>query len=1345
MKSNLLRFTTASLFALAFSIAALAQGTTSTIAGSVTDQNGAVVSGASVTVKSPATGVEFKVTTSGSGAYSVPTLGAGVYTVTVEAQGFKKAIVQDVKLDVGVPATVNVTLEIGAANEQVVVQGGAEVLQTQSANISTTISGRQITDLPFTSRDALDLVLNLPGTTTPGRPRTSTINGLPKSAINITIDGINAQDNLLKSTDGFFTYVRPRTDAIEEVTLSTSNPGAESGGEGAVQIKFVTRGGTNEYHGGIYEYHRNPTTQANYWFTNRNGAPYDIQAAKNCGDPSLPSFDPKTMVAYNSDRCKALRARNLLNQYGGKLGGPVRVPKLFDGRDRFFFFFNYEEYRLPEQAFRQRNIMHPRTQQGFFRWVGCADADIDPATRNCKQGANKVIREANLYQLAAARGLVSTADPTVAKLLGEIRTAASSTGSVEVINDPNIVANPNIELYSFTNIGGQVRYFPTVRLDLNLTEKHRLENIWNYQLFTGKVDFLNGTDPAFPNFPNQGFQGSNRFTNSMALRSTLTSTIVNEARFGLQGGTVLFFPNVNAGQFDNQGGWNLGIGAAGINSATVSTSPSRRNGPVWTFSDNLSWTRGSHALNFGLSFSRINFWQSADTVARTVTFGIDGTDPAETAMFGNNTFLTANLPGATTPDIARARGIYATLIGSVTQLSGFAALSEDGKYSFLGTQVQRARLHEIGSFASDTWRVNQNLTLNYGVRWEIQTPIVARNNVYANAPLESLYGRSGLGNIFKPGVLTGDQTTPVKYFRQEIDAKPYDTKFNNFAPSFGFAWSPNFKDGFLSKVFGSGGQSVFRGGYSIAYNRDGIFTIVAPLSNNPGLTIDATRSMGLGNLVGGSLGSLPLLLREANRLGAPSFTPTPDYNNLGNLNNSVRTFEPNLQIPYVQSWSFGWQRELNKDTVFEARYVGNRGSRFLSTYNLNEPNIVENGYLAEFKVAQANLLANLAAGRGATFAYTGAAGTNPLPIHLAYFQGLSGAAASNSANYTSTQFSQFANANALSALNANPYGLAGVLDGNATFRTNAGRAGLPINFFLVNPDRRGGAFVMGNGGRSYYDSLQLELRRRMSNGFLVQGSYTFAKAQELLRVSLRAPWVKSGNGLGITHAAKANWIYELPIGRGKKLFGGIGNGMDRLLGGWEFNGVARIQTGAPNAIDGVQLVGMTREELQKNMTLRFDDTGRQIYFLPQNVIENTIKAFNVDVRNTRDAALQGYTRGAPTGAYFAPANSGGCIQIYSGQCAPPRIVVFGPAFARYDLSIVKRVKLTEKVSFEFRAEFLNAFNNINFMIGAPANDFTGIGGFAGDGFGRLASAYQDLSTTNDPGGRMVQFVGRINF
>jgi hypothetical protein len=1122
-----------------------------------------------------------------------------------------------------------------------------------------------------------------------------------------------------KSGDGFFTYIRPRTDAIEEVTVSTSNPGAESAAEGAVQIKFTTKGGSNEFHGGLYEYHRNPALNANYWFNNR--------------DQRAPAgVDPSTF--------RAPRDRVLLNQYGGKLGGPISIPKLFSGKDRAFFFFNYEEYRLPEQSSRVRTIMHPRTQQGMFRWV-----------RTLANGT-KVIEERNLFQLAAAQGVVSTADPTVGKLLAEIRTAASSTGSIEVVEDPNIVTNPNTQRYTFTNSGNQSRYFPTVRFDINLSSKHRLENIWNYQFFTGTVDFLNGTDPAFPNFPNQGFQGSNRFSNSTALRSTLTTGIVNEARFALNGGTVLFFPNVNAGQFANQGGWNLGISAAGITNATVSTGQSRRNAPVMQFSDSLTWTKGSHTLNFGGGFTQVNFWQKAETAVRSVTFGVDANDQTEIKMFGNTAFNTANFPGANATDIGRARGIFATLVGSITNLSGFAALDEKTlKYSFFGPTIQRARQREMGFFASDSWRVNQNLTLSAGLRWEVQFPVIAQNSVYAGGTLDNLFGVSGAGNLFKPGTLTGK--APV-YFQVKAGEHFHNTDYSNWAPSVGFAWSPNLQNGLLKKVFGQGGQSVLRGGYSVAYNREGIGQYTQ-FSGNPGLTIDASRSVGLGNLVPAPIGTnLPLLLRDSSKLGAPTFLDAPDYNNLGNINNVIRAFDPNLKVPYVQSWSFGWQREINRDTVFEARYVGNRGKRFLQDYNFNETNIVENGYLAEFKIAQANLLANQAAGRGNTFAYTTAPGTRPLPIHLAYFSGLTGAAANNTSSYNSTQFTNLTNLNTLSTLAPSPYGLAGILDGNVTFRANAaridpatGRSILPVNFFRANPDRRGGAIYRGNGGGSYYDALQLELRRRLSHGLLVQGSYTFAKTNSLYRTSFRAPsWVKGGNGLGITHGFKLNWIYELPIGRSKWIGGNAGSVLDRVIGGWEFHGIARIQSGAPNAIDGVRLVGMTREQLQKEMTLRFDHANGIIYHFPQDIIDNTIKAFNVDIRTNTNATLKGFSdRGAPTGRYFAPANSANCVEVYGDQCAPLRIVLFGPRFDRYDMSVVKKTKITETVNFEFRAEFLNAFNNINFMIGNPANDFTGIGGFNTDAFGRLGQAYRDLSTTNDPGGRLIQFVARINF
>src|SRR5262249_12997468 len=203
MRSCLLKLLSAAIIVAACVLSAFGQsGTTAPLSGAVLDPDGSAISGASVIVKNAATGAEFKVTTSSNGAFTVPALSAAVYTVTIEAQGFKKVIVPSVQILAATPATVNVTLEVGAASESIVVQGGGEVLQTQTANVATTITGRQISELPFVARDAMQLVLTQPGVTTPGTPRTSSINGLPKGSINLTLNGLSIQDNLLKSSDG---------------------------------------------------------------------------------------------------------------------------------------------------------------------------------------------------------------------------------------------------------------------------------------------------------------------------------------------------------------------------------------------------------------------------------------------------------------------------------------------------------------------------------------------------------------------------------------------------------------------------------------------------------------------------------------------------------------------------------------------------------------------------------------------------------------------------------------------------------------------------------------------------------------------------------------------------------------------------------------------------------------------------------------------------------------------------------------------------------------------------------------------------------------------------------------
>ncbi len=210
--------------------------------------------------------------------------------MTITAPSFKTAVIQNVKVDVATPATVNAQLEPGNINETVVVASGAEVLQTETATVGSTITGRQILETPIQSRDALDLITTLPGTTTTGVVRTSSINGLPKSALTIQIDGVDVQDNFLKSSDGFFTFIRPRIDAIDEVTVSTATPGAESSGDGAVGIRFATRRGTDDYHGSAFWQHRDEgLNTANFQNNYQN--------------------QPKSKLR--------------LNQFGGSFGGPI--------------------------------------------------------------------------------------------------------------------------------------------------------------------------------------------------------------------------------------------------------------------------------------------------------------------------------------------------------------------------------------------------------------------------------------------------------------------------------------------------------------------------------------------------------------------------------------------------------------------------------------------------------------------------------------------------------------------------------------------------------------------------------------------------------------------------------------------------------------------------------------------------------------------------------------------------------------------------------------------------------------------------------------------------------------
>jgi len=1310
--------------ALSFIPPAFGQAVTnSRMVGTVTDSRGAVIGKAEVVVKNPSTQAEYRATSNAQGEWTVPSLPAGVYEVTITAPNFKTTVVKDVKVDVGTAAAVNATLEVGQVADQIIVTGGGEIVQTQSSNVAATITGRQINELPFVARDAVQLVLTQPGVSTPGTPRTSSIDGLPKGSINMTLNGLNIQDNLLKSSDGFFAVVQPKADAIEEVTISTATPGAESGGEGAVQVKFVTKSGTNDLHGGAFWQHRNTALNSNYFFNNLSGLP---------------------------------REKIILNQYGGHAGGPIL-------KDKLFFFANYEGFRLPQTFSRvglfnaPETILSPSALSGIFTYKDSTGA----------------IQAINLYNLAATKGFTSTPDPLLQGVLTKINQLSAAGGKVtDRIASNNDFNRMNLD---FLAPAMNKREFLTTHIDYNITSKHHFDLVYDYQYYNSSPDNVNlqfqsypGTGTVFGH-DTLGSVHRNTFAAVGALRSNLTNNLINEFRYGLSGGgTTQFGKEITQNLFDQLGGNALTFGF--ITSPQNRSSFSARNTPVWQLFDNVYWVRGQHSFAFGMQYTRVNSWQKSYSRQQIplVTFGVVGTDPVISGP--NAIFIASNFPNSTSTDRNNAAALYALLTGRVSSIAESVSLNETTqKYAFDAFQ-ERNRQVEYGFYGADSYRMRPNLTINYGLRWQIEPSPHNLNNVYTKNSLADVFGVSGVGNLFKPGTFTGSQ--PV-YVPQSPDDSAYKTSFSEFAPSFGFAYSMNGnKWGSIpGKILGGEGQTVLRGGYSIAYVREGLNTFLSISGANQGptisLTVDPTNFPSLfppGSVLYRNPAGFPS--RTPPTSLAPSLLATPGV--------SVNTFDPNLTPGYVQSWTFGLQRELGKDMALEVRYVGNHGTKLWRQIELNQVNINTNGFLDEFKRAQSNqaicvansatCLANQAtAGIAAASRTSLAYGNFGLPgqVNVSIIQTAIGSGV-DSATSTSVQRGEAARVAQTIAFNATR--MANLINaGLVPFVTQTDGTKVS-NFFTANPSiLGGGAFLVTNGTNTAYNSLQIELRRRMAKGLLVQASYTLAKAFSDTYnsssavfsepVDIRNPGAfRTFSPWDLRHGLKVDWLYELPFGNGHKWgfdsSNGAGKVANSIVSNWQFNGVVRIQSGTPflltggretatandlqsaSADNGVILHGLSVKQLQDLVQIRH--IGNQIFWLPQDLVLNSQAAF--------ETGGQTLAQLNPNAPYIGPPTTPGEF----GQ----RIVLHGPRFTRFDLGVLKRIKISETKDFQFRVTMLNAFNNINFFITPPGNDTSTFSlTSTNPPFGTTASAYRDssVSGTNDPGGRLIEFQLRFNF
>jgi hypothetical protein len=1271
--------------------AAFGQGTTkSALSGVVFDSGGGAVPGATVAVKHLGTGVTTTTVTNTTGAFDAPALDAGVYSVTVSLSGFKTAVLTDIELISGTPRALRVVLEVGAVEQSVEVIGGSQLVQTQTTTISSTIRADQIQTLPLVTRNALNFVVFLPGVDTSASnhsQRESTISGLPESSTSITVDGANVQDKYGRSTDGFFANIHPRLDLIEEVTVTSATATADASGQGAVQIKFVTRSGSNTFNGSAYEYLRHDALNSNSYFNKKRGLPRDVIE---------------------------------LNQFGAREGGPIFIPGVYDGRGKAFFFVNFEQLRFPLSNTRTRGILKPLAQQGIFTYTVA--------------GAQ---RQVDLLALAARSGQTSTPDSTIAALLAKIRAGTGTTGKFQDRTDPNA------EDYLWQPTSLRIDNVPTTRFDFNLSPQQRLSVIYQYQGQRLTPNLFGNDEPNFPGLANQAELYSAVSRGSSTLRSTFGSGLVNEARFAFSYAPVYFADSVNLAQFDDQASLNIvfpNVGSA-LTNATTNAGPTSRNGKSWNIDNTFNWLSGAHSIQFGGSFSRVSGWTKAETLVPGLTLGVDTADPA------NAMFTTANFPGAANADLNNARALYALLTGRVTQIASSVRLDgATGQYVYMGVSRTEEQQDEVGLFVQDSWRINHSLTLNAGLRWQVAFPFQANESVYSMNTFADLCGISGLGNgpgdrgcnLFNPGVFNPGGRVP-QYELYTAGNPGYNTDYGNFAPNVGVAWLPGVQDGWLRAILGDPEQATIRASYGVAYNSDGLGFYTGIYNANPGNTVSTSRTATSTQFPLVPPGEQwPVLLRQPERLGpSPNIPVAPDYPMPINFNSGVNLFHPDYKTPFVRSYSVGLQRPLSRLMAVEVRYIGTRLVDGSATENWNEVNFTTNGFLDEFRLAQQNLQSHIAAGCGQTgnpacsFAYRGP-GTNPLPIYVAAFTGTPAGQAGDVSRYTGANWTNTQRLSELAARSPSPGGAATTLFTNATFRSNMATAGYPLNFFVLNP-HVDEASVRTNGGSTKYDSVQFILRRAFSDGLAVDVNYTMANRLTSTLDTLRRPrqLVKSTDG--VPHALKTTVIYDVPVGIGRRFGADMNPWVDGVVGGWSFNLTSRVQSGSILNFGNVRVVGMSTDELKDAFKIRIDEASGIIYTLPQDIIDNTIKAFS-----TSATSPTGYgDLGPPSGRYLAPANGPDCIQEVRGDCAPHDVFVEGPIFTRFDLNAKKRFGLGGKRSFELGVDVFNLFNAINFLAVAQASSNPTIN--------QVTQSYQDPNVTFDPGGRLIQLAFRFNF
>ncbi len=1168
--------------------------TTATLSGTVTDSSGAIVPGAIATLSSAQEGVTRTFTTNAAGRYSFSQLPPSSYTLAIAAKGFETYRQTGIVLDAGQSADQNVALVVGASNQEVVVNAQASQLNTDNANISADIDGKQVVELPLNLRNVYGLA-----TLNSSVNNTSEGQQLLGGGSNGT-DDADQDISFLNFAGGFFgtsaylldgawdtdpewgavDYV-PSVDSVQEFKVQNNSFTAQYGWSTGNVVNVVTKSGSSSFHGDAYEFYRNDALDANLWFNNHNGV---------------------------------ARGSFSRNQFGASAGGPFYIPGLYKQREKTFIFGLFERLSLSSPLNSTFTVPDANFRAGHFSELLGAQKGSDALGRPIYVGQIYNPRSAR----AITQGQVDPKTGLVANATGYIRDPIpnndlTTLGPLDPVGAKLVSYYPNPTGSGLTQnlfVAGTAPAHSNeylVRVDHNINDSSRLYFRYSYkqEFKTGNPDFWGSSNPAGPGNgrPNNRYNMAAGYSQIFSPTFTMNilagvelwhETSTNQSR-GFKPSTIGLptyldenspeFPIVNIGSQSPLGP---------LTNETVTN-----HGPIGSVATDFIKTLGQHTLNFGfmgaeLEDDQANFFQSTLDSAGNFTSGPNPNSPTG--------FTTGN-------------GLAQLMLG-VLDNTAPPGLSQ----TTAGTTYNPAvAIHYLGWYVQDDWKPLPRLTLNLGIRYEIQTAPTYRHNI------ASVFNSSALNPI---GTAIGQTLPGALQFLSPGNRGSYNTNYDNVAPRIGFTY----------QAFP---RLVVRGGFGIFYppsisccflaQSSGFASqTVSPvtlntINPNPAVTVGNPWPNGFIPITGNSLGELQ------------------------QVGNNVSSNFRSRGTSYVQQYLLGLQWAITPNDELEANYVGNHGSHMMT---------------ASIDRSQLNPTYLLSVGQSKLNALV------PNPFYGAIAAGTSSCGL-DQPTVVQSQLLQ-------------PYPqYCDVKEGDA-----------PIGF-------------------SIYNALQVNYNHRFSKGLTALVSYTYSKFLD--NVEGNNNWSYAGNvspannynlaaeksvdGSDTPHSLVANYIYQLPIGRGKAFGSQMNRLEDAVVGGWGISQIATFKEGLPLSVSGSDIAS-------------YGGTPRP------DVIAN-VHVANPTIHEWFNTAAFAY---APYGTF------GTAPRYFS--------YLRGPNYLNWDTAILKNWQVKESMRLQFRAELFNTFNHPQFYT--PNTSYTGCDPNASQGcsssLGQITSAFP---------ARTVQFAGKF--